>query len=208
MGPAFIVLAAATLLSKAVLTTAQDGSEDYNLIPHVPDECNDIRIFNARGSNEPYPGRSGPMLGVICSLFESEGLSCDYEDVVYPAYISYSGQYCESANEGANAGQAQMTGYNTKCPDSRLVLLGYSQGAQVVCDIVGGGGGSVFGCEQASNPPLDRSVVPGSKSKFWPMCGDFLPSMVLIAFSCCNSLHGIPTSRCRSTLQYWSRVRL
>lgn len=139
---------------------------DYNLIPHIPEGCNDIRIFNIRGSDEPYPGRGGSLLGVICSLAESKGMSCDYEDVVYPANISYSGIFCQSANTGAYAGAAQMGGYVQQCPDSRLVLIGYSQGASVVGDILGGGGGTLFGCEQAWNPSMSRDTAPGSSSKF------------------------------------------
>ncbi|KAK5051550.1 hypothetical protein LTR84_003202 [Exophiala bonariae] len=148
----------------------EDGSEYdhtaegevYNVIPHVPQDCNDIRIFSARGSDEPYPGRGGGMLGVLCSLFEETGVSCDYEDVVYPANISFSGIFCQSAHTGATAGQAQMTEYVQRCPDSRLVLTGYSQGGGVVGDILGGGGGFLFGCDQPPNPPLSRDTTPGS----------------------------------------------
>ena len=143
------------------------GAQDYfNVIPHLPEGCDDIRVFSIRGSDEPYPGRGGAMLGVMCSLFEDEGVSCDYEDVVYPANISFSGIFCESANTGALAGQAQMTEYAQRCPDSKLVLMGYSQGAGVAGDILGGGGGPIFGCEQARNPPLSRDTAPGSKGTF------------------------------------------
>ncbi|KAJ9608349.1 hypothetical protein H2200_007337 [Cladophialophora chaetospira] len=130
--------------------------------PHLPEDCNGVRIFSARGSNEPYPGRGGEMLGALCYLFEQEGVSCDYEDVVYPANISWSGIYCESANAGSYAGQAQLTDYVDRCPDSKVVLMGYSQGADVVGDMLGGGGGTLFGCNQAYNPPLSRDTTPGS----------------------------------------------
>lgn len=143
-----------------------EDSEYYNIIPHLPEGCNDVRVFSARGSDEPYPGRGGAMLGVMCALFESNGQSCDYEDVVYPANISYSGIFCQSANKGAYAGQAQMTEYAQRCPDSKIVLTGYSQGGSVVGDILGGGGGVLFGCDQPFNPPLSRKTVPGSHSKF------------------------------------------
>lgn len=140
-----------------------DAEDDgYNLIPHIPDDCSDIRIFSFRGSNEPYPGRGGAMLGIMCSYFEPTGLSCDYEDVAYPANISYSGYYCSSAHVGTIAAVDQMTGYVQKCPDSRLVLMGYSQGANVASDILGGGGGTLFGCQQPDNPPLPRDTKPGS----------------------------------------------
>lgn len=139
--------------------------EPYNVIPHMPDDCSDIRVISARGSDEPYPGRGGRMLGTICALFESEGLSCDYEDVSYPANISYSGIFCESAHVGAVNGRAQMTDYVQRCPDSRLVMMGYSQGASVVSDLLGGGGGPIFDCEQPSNPSLPRGTAPGSSGR-------------------------------------------
>jgi hypothetical protein len=145
--------------------TEQPEAEDYNVIPHIPDDCSDIRVFSARGSDEPYPGRGGAMLGIMCQLFEATGVSCDYEDVVYPANISYSGIYCQSANAGAYAGAGQMSGYIQRCPDSRIVMLGYSQGANVVEDILGGGGGYLFGCQQDANPALSRSTAPGSHSE-------------------------------------------
>ncbi len=160
------------------------AEENSDAIPHIPGECNDFRIFNARGSNEPYPGRAGTMLGVMCFLFQSAGVSCDYEDVVYPANISWSGIYCESANAGAYAGQAQITAYVQQCPDSRLVLMGYSQGADVVGDILGGGGGPIYGCEQAWNPAMPRNTTPGSSSKFSAhhllFILTFLPSTTLL----------------------------
>lgn len=142
-----------------------EEGEYYNVIPHLPEDCNDVRIFSARGSDEPYPGRGGVMLGVMCSLFESNGVSCDYEDVVYPANISYSGIFCQSANIGAFSGQAQMTEYAQRCPDSKIVLTGYSQGGSVVGDILGGGGGVLFGRDQPFNPPLSRNTTLGSHSK-------------------------------------------
>lgn len=144
---------------------ADQEDDGYNLIPHIPDGCSDIRIFSLRGSNEPYPGRGGAMLGIMCSEFEPTGLSCDYEDVAYPANISYSGYYCSSAHVGTIAGVNQMTDYVQKCPNSRLVLMGYSQGASVASDILGGGGGTLFGCEQPDNPPLSRDTKPGSNSE-------------------------------------------
>ncbi|RMZ86789.1 hypothetical protein DV736_g5984, partial [Chaetothyriales sp. CBS 134916] len=136
---------AIVLRATPVLSQDTGEEEDYNVIPHIPEDCSDIRIFSARGSDEPYPGRGGAMLGIMCWLFESAGVSCDYEDVSYPANISWSGIFCESADIGAHAGRNQMTKYVQRCPDSHLVLMGYSQGASVVGDILGGGGGQLFG---------------------------------------------------------------
>jgi predicted esterase len=60
-----------------------------------------------------------------------------------------------------------MKAYNQKCPDSELILLGYSQGGAVAQNILSGGGGKVFECELPSNPALDMSI--GSKSKEAPI---------------------------------------
>lgn len=216
--PWLAAIGTAVAVFTATPVFAQDPSEsdgqDYNEIPHTPENCSDIRVFSARGSNEPYPGRGGAMLGVMCQLFEAAGVSCDYEDVVYPANISYSGYFCESAHIGTTAGPAQMAAYVDRCPDSRLVLMGYSQGASVVGDILGGGGGPIFGCEQAYNPPLSRDTAPGSSSK---SSTHFSPNPVLstntIPFSRRgrhlrrSSLHDRPTvqHRTRIGLQ-WHRI--
>ena len=146
-------------------TDYDNTAGDYNMVPHLPLDCNDIRVFSARGSNEPYPGRGGAMLGILCQLFEDTGVTCDYEDIVYPANISYSGYFCQSANVGALAFRDQMTTYVERCPDSKLVLMGYSQGASIVGDVLGGGGGHLFDCDQPSNPSLSRKTAPGSNSK-------------------------------------------
>ncbi|RPA79900.1 alpha/beta-hydrolase [Ascobolus immersus RN42] len=119
--------------------------------------CEDVHIFIARGSTEPFPGRQGAQVDAICS-----GLpSCGYEDIIYPATYE---DYCNSVAIGAANGQKAMADYVERCPDSKLVLTGYSQGAHVVGDIVGGGGGyggAAVGCLQPVNPPLKRDAAPG-----------------------------------------------
>jgi hypothetical protein len=126
--------------------------------------CTDVHIFLAKGWNEPYPGRQGKLSGATCSGLES----CDYEDILY--YNAPDADYCASVFEGNTNGVAQMTAYAERCPDSRLVLSGYSQGANVAGDILGGGGG-VFGnstvnCTVGDTPGLDRTTSPGNKRKF------------------------------------------
>lgn len=128
--------------------------------------CTPYHIFIARGSDEPYPGRLGNITSQICSNFGKN--TCTFENIIYPAKSTAWGkdEWCKSAGKGAIAGQKQMREYSTKCPDSRLVLLGFSQGAAVAQDILGGGGGKVFECEQDVNPPLDPSVAPGSNGQY------------------------------------------
>ncbi|KAL9567381.1 hypothetical protein ACKAV7_008456 [Fusarium commune] len=101
--------------------------------------CQNVHIFLARGTDEPYPGRQSSLVSAICS-----GLpSCGYENINYPANFN---TYCTSIYAG-------ITG----------VLSGYSQGAQLIGDILGGGGGQSLGCTQQSNPALNPATSPGNK---------------------------------------------
>ncbi|KAI1472885.1 carbohydrate esterase family 5 protein [Daldinia caldariorum] len=119
-------------------------------------KCEDVHFFIARGSVEPYPGRQVDLVTRVC-----EGLSsCGYEDIIYPATYE---NYCDSAFAGVTNGTAQITAYAKSCPESKLVLTGYSQGGHVVGDILGGGGGSFQGCTQKINTPLSPETSPGNK---------------------------------------------
>lgn len=83
--------------------------------------CHEVHIFLARGSEEPYPGRQSNLVDAICRGISS----CGYEDIVYPATFA---NYCEaSVPVGVANGKAQIEAYSTRCPDSKLVLSGYSQ---------------------------------------------------------------------------------
>ncbi|WYZ45140.1 hypothetical protein EsH8_VIII_000456 [Colletotrichum jinshuiense] len=121
-------------------------------------ECRDVHIFLARGNNEPYPGRQGKLVTAICNGLDS----CDYEDIQF--WNPLESPYCQSVEEGAANGTAQITAYNKRCPDAKLVVSGYSQGAHIVGDVLGGGGGTFFqGCQQKSNAGLDATKAPGNK---------------------------------------------
>jgi hypothetical protein len=50
----------------------------------------------------------------------------------------------------------QLTAQVRKCPDQKIVLAGFSQGAHVVLDVLGGGGGGVLGTE---TPPISSSIA-------------------------------------------------
>ncbi|KAF6827935.1 acetylxylan esterase precursor [Colletotrichum musicola] len=130
-------------------------------------ECRDVHVFLARGNNEPYPGRQGKLVTAIC-----DGLnSCDYEDIQF--WNPLEAPYCQSVEEGAANGTAQVTAYNKRCPNSKLVLSGYSQGGHVIGDILGGGGGRFFqDCQQKANPGLDAAKAPGNKISAVLIFGD------------------------------------
>ncbi|KAK9799899.1 putative Cutinase [Seiridium cardinale] len=122
--------------------------------------CAEVHIFLAKGNNEPYPGRQSKLVSAIC-----DGLSsCDYEDIVMENMLS--DEYCGAVYEGATNGYAQLNDYNSRCPDAKLVISGYSQGAQVVSDILGGGGGIFYnGCVEDETPQLSVTSDAGKMVK-------------------------------------------
>ncbi|KAH9885961.1 carbohydrate esterase family 5 protein [Xylariomycetidae sp. FL2044] len=131
------------------------------------DTCTDVHIFLARGNNEPYPGRQGTLVDAICSGLDS----CDYEDIAFDNAIEVD--YCVAIEAGVKAGTDQITAYNERCPDAKLVLSGYSQGAQVIGDILGGGGGTFFnGCTTPTTSALDADAAPGNMIYAAALFGD------------------------------------
>lgn len=88
-----------------------------------PAGCSSVRVFIARGTDEPYPGRQGALADAICAKSEDPN-SCAYEDIVYPAGFD---TYCDSAYAGVTGGTQQITDYVAECPESKVVLTGYSQ---------------------------------------------------------------------------------
>ncbi|ORY69733.1 Alpha/Beta hydrolase protein [Pseudomassariella vexata] len=134
--------------------------------------CSAVHIILARGRNEPYQGQRQQLL-VNATCIALGSTSCDYEDIEY--YNTFEAQYCDSLYEGITNGISQITAYNKRCPEAKLVLSGFSQGAQVIGDILGGGGGIfVEGCKQTTTSKLKSSTdaAPGNKIVAALMWGD------------------------------------
>ncbi|KAL6705112.1 hypothetical protein ACN47E_007371 [Coniothyrium glycines] len=127
-------------------------------------ECQTYHHFLARGSTSPYPGHVIETVGKVCNALNTEGNAnaCGYEDIEYWA-MNGGERWCISSHEGAINGAEQMRNYTARCPDSHLILMGFSQGGSVALDIVGGGGGELWGCNQEENPNMNITNAPGSK---------------------------------------------
>lgn len=122
----------------------------------VTDSCSDVHIFLGKGNNEPYPGRQGKLVSAICNGLSS----CDYEDIQMQNMLS--DEYCGAIAQGVTNGRAQIIAYNKRCPDSKIVVSGFSQGAQVVGDIFSGAGSTEFnGCVVPFIPALDITSSAG-----------------------------------------------
>ena len=117
--------------------------------------CSDIHIFLAKGNNETEANqRQHKLVTSICSSTPQSTTSCTSESIHFTN--AYETLFCASLEEGAANGRSQLLAYSDSCPESKIVILGYSQGAHVVGDILGGGGGVFFqDCVQKANPVLN-----------------------------------------------------
>ncbi|KAF1969481.1 alpha/beta-hydrolase, partial [Bimuria novae-zelandiae CBS 107.79] len=156
------------LLATSALASAQKFPDygirectDPKILALETDDCTDYHIFLARVSDSASPGHQGDLVRLVCDGIDG---SCNYENIEYPANSSWSGEkvWCPSVATGVQNGQAQLEAYAERCPDSRLVLFGFSQGASVAMDILGGGGGPCYDCVQDDNPALDSSSSAAS----------------------------------------------
>lgn len=92
--------------------------------------CNDIQVVFARGTSE------GPGIGRVGEAFVNElrglvgGRSMGVYAVNYPASYDFL-----AAADGANDASAFIQNIANNCPNTKIVLGGYSQGAAVV-DVV------------------------------------------------------------------------
>ncbi|KAI8307359.1 hypothetical protein K4K59_010950 [Colletotrichum sp. SAR11_240] len=113
--------------------------------------CADIHYFEARGTTLSYPGS---LITVIDPLMEAFPNS-NYADIVYPA-TDETGS--DSYFQGVANGAKQISEYAQSCPEATIVLLGYSQGAMVLGDILAGGGDNgILG--NLTSPSIDASTV-------------------------------------------------
>ncbi|KAH8678456.1 cutinase-domain-containing protein [Xylariales sp. PMI_506] len=125
----------------------------------VSADCDDVHLFLARGNNEEYPGRQSSIAADLC---DGLPLSCGYENIIFSANLTDN--YCTSIYEGATNGISQLTAYAEECPDAMLVLSGYSEGANVIGDILGGGGGEIFNyCEEGTVTALTYGSSPANQ---------------------------------------------
>jgi cutinase len=115
--PAVVLMALAALVSPAALPTAAAG-------------CNDVQVVFARGTDEP-PGIGRVGQAFVNALRPKIGnRSMGVYAVNYPASYDFL-----AAADGANDASAFIQGVMNDCPNTRLVLGGYSQGAAIM-DII------------------------------------------------------------------------
>ena len=117
-------LAAAALLAAAlVIAPTATHFPTAALIPAASAACPDAEVVFARGREEP-PGVGAVGDALVNSLRSKVRMSVGAYGVNYPANIS--------TGSGANDMSAHVQSMARSCPNTRIVLGGYSQGAGVI----------------------------------------------------------------------------
>jgi cutinase len=168
----------ARLLGAAVVTTWATLLGAPILIPSASAApCPDVEVTFARGTNEP-PGVGGVGQAFIDSLrSQVGGRSLGVYPVNYPA----TDDWAPSSSAGASDASAHVQSMAADCPNTKLVLGGYSQGAMVI-DLITIARASVLGFIAATLPadvanhvaavavfgnPTDRFLGPVSEISPW-----------------------------------------
>jgi hypothetical protein len=123
------------------------------LAPGVEVGCADVAVIGVSGSGQTgYGEQVEGVVDRIVSEAGSLGLIVDAEPLRYPAVsISdnfglalFNGDYNRSVSTGAANLNVRLNGLGRDCPSTQIVLVGYSQGAQVIKTAMAG------------RPPIDR----------------------------------------------------
>jgi acetylxylan esterase len=106
-------IVATTLLTLAASSAAQEA-------------CSRVHILVGRGSGEAAGmGATGRLVNQMKSAIT--GVTAEAID--YPAKLS---PYAQSSSAGTNAAVKQTTAYVKRCPNAKIVLMGYSQVSLIV----------------------------------------------------------------------------
>ncbi|UEA35669.1 cutinase family protein [Mycobacterium avium subsp. avium] len=118
----------ARLVGISVVTTWALLSAPVGNPVAAADPCSDVSVVFARGTHqEPGLGNIGQAF-VDSLTSQLGGRSVDVYAVNYPA----NDDYHNSANAGADDASAHVQDTVAACPNSRIVLGGYSQGSTVI----------------------------------------------------------------------------
>jgi acetylxylan esterase len=128
--------------------------------------CPNIHVFGARETTVPQSngfGSSGPVVDMI--LAANPGAT--KEQIIYPA--TGGNTYGSSVQAGVLAVMNQVTNFSTRCPDTQIVLVGHSQGAQIIDDAMCGGGDPD---EQITNTTAPITATIAARVKAMILMGD------------------------------------
>ncbi|GAA1614236.1 cutinase family protein [Actinoplanes couchii] len=138
LGGAVAVVVAGGLVMTQNSFADTSGRGSRSSVPTAADasgNCSDVHIIVTRASTER------PGTGIIGSLATAVTRASDQNITVeatdYPAVLN---PYAPSVAAGIEAATKQLTDEATDCPNTKIVMMGYSQGAHVIGDVLAGTG--------------------------------------------------------------------
>jgi acetylxylan esterase len=121
-------------LSFALLAGSAAASP-FNLATRQTSVCPGVHVFGARETTaSPGYGSAGTLVNNILS--SNSGATAEAID--YPA-SGDNPSYADSRAAGVEAVNSQVASFASQCPDTKLVLVGYSQvcgTSTVVCEVL------------------------------------------------------------------------
>ncbi|KAK3896453.1 cutinase-domain-containing protein, partial [Staphylotrichum tortipilum] len=122
-------------------------------------QCPQIHIFGARETTAPAGyGTAGTVVNLVLGAYPG----ATAEAINYPACGGQSScggtQYGDSARQGTAAVASAVNSFNQRCPNTQIVLVGYSQGGQIMDNAVCGGpdtGSSIT----TTAPPISAAAL-------------------------------------------------
>jgi hypothetical protein len=119
-------------------SVAPNSVEDISLVAATGTACGSAKFFGVRGSGE-HSNFGSTMLDLDIKLqtavptIQTQPIDYPAVDVdLNPFHTTYPANYVNSVNKGVQTLDAAITDYLQQCPGKRVVLGGYSQGAEVV----------------------------------------------------------------------------
>ncbi|EHK45513.1 uncharacterized protein TrAtP1_002886 [Trichoderma atroviride] len=117
--------------------------------------CPAVHIFGARGTTVPQSNGYDLLLPLVNQL-KSTYAGATSEAIVYPACGGQSScggvAYGDSAKQGTAAVATAVNNFHNNCPNTKLVLMGYSQGGQIIDNALCGGPDPNAGITNTSIP--------------------------------------------------------
>ncbi|THV48732.1 hypothetical protein BGAL_0231g00150 [Botrytis galanthina] len=121
--------------------------------------CPEIHVFGARETTAPAGFGTA---GVVVNLILAAHSGSTSEAINYPACGGQSScggvSYGNSVVAGVAAVAAAVNKFHTQCPSTKLVLVGYSQGGEIMDDAFCGGGDANNGLTETSIP-IEASAI-------------------------------------------------
>ncbi|KAM0716696.1 hypothetical protein Q7P37_008141 [Cladosporium fusiforme] len=139
------------LTAAAALLVAQCSASPLAVLEQRQSSCPNVHVFGARETTAPAGyGSSSTVVNLVLNAYPGSTA----EAISYPACGGQSScggaSYDASVRAGISAIASAVNSFNTRCPNTQLVIVGYSQGAQITDNAFCGGPDTNQGYSQTS----------------------------------------------------------